>query len=199
MKRFFQKRTLLYNLLFLVLFGLVLYATGYHVRVYSGLKNTLIRSGIITPKSLASISFQQAEVAPENLLGMELVSENGERVTLGDFEKEVVLINFWASWCPPCVAEMPGLNTLYETKKEEVGFVLITWDKTMEAAQNFRDRKGYSFPVYQTVGKVPDPLHVSSIPTTFILDKKEKTLYRYAGMIDFEDPEMASFLNTLGR
>lgn len=199
MKRFFNKRTLLYNFLFLVLFAGVLYATGYHIRVYSGLKNRLIRSGIITPKPLASISFERTEVNPESLLGLELIDENGRQVSLGEFEQEVVLINLWASWCPPCVAEMPALNTLYESRKEEVDFVMVTWDKTMEAAQNFRDRKGYSFPVYKTTGTVPAPLHASSIPTTFILDKKEGTLYRYAGMIDFEDPEMASFLETLGR
>ena len=91
---------------------------------------------------------------------------------------------------------MPGLNSLYESEKE-LGFVMITWDRTMGAARNYRDRNGYSFPIYMTEGPIPQPLKASSIPTTFILDKKEKTLYRRSGMIAFDDPEVKNFLNSL--
>jgi thiol-disulfide isomerase/thioredoxin len=197
MKKILGNRSFRINLIFLLILGVVLYTTGYHVRVYSGLRNTLIRTGILAPESVENINFETLQVQPESLDGMELVDENGKRVALGSFGEEVLLINLWASWCPPCVAEMPGLNALYEAEKNEVGFVLITWDKTMEAAQNYRDRKGYSFSIYKTTGQVPQALRAGSIPTTFILDKKENTLYRHAGMIAFEEPEMREFLGKL--
>ena len=126
------------NVLFLIVLGVVLYATGYHVRVYSGLKNTLIRTGIIAPRTVSAVDFEQAKLNPGALSGLKMIDEQGRQTTLGDLGQEVLLVNVWASWCPPCVAEMPGLNTLYESEKEGVGFVMITWDKTMEAARNYR-------------------------------------------------------------
>lgn len=191
------RRSFRNNVLFLVVLGGVLYATGYHVRVYSGLKNTLIRTGIITPGAVSAMDFEQQLLAPGALDGLQLIGEDGHLVRLGDFTQEVILINAWASWCPPCVAEMPGLNALYESEKNSVGFVMLTWDRTMEAAQAYRDRNGYSFPIHMASGRVPDPLKAGSIPTTFLLDKKENTLYRHSGMIAFDDPEVRDFLNSL--
>jgi thiol-disulfide isomerase/thioredoxin len=198
MKSIFKNRSFRNNALFLIVLSVVLYATGYHVRVYSGLKNTLIRTGIITPRTVTAVDFEQATLSPETLAGLKLVDEQGRQTTLGDFGQEVLLINVWASWCPPCVAEMPGLNTLYEAEKEAVGFVMITWDKSMEAAQNYRDRNGYSFPIYKSVGPVPPPFQTGSIPTTFVADQRQKTLYRHSGMIAFDDPQMRKFLQSLG-
>ncbi len=197
MKKLLTRRSFRNNLLFLVVFGVVLYATGYHVRIYSGLKNTLIRTGIITPGAVDVADFEQQRLAPGALDGLQLVGEDGRLVRLGDFGEEVILINTWASWCPPCVAEMPGLNALYESEKSTVGFVMLTWDRTMEAAQAYRDRNGYSFPVHKAAGKVPDPIKAGSIPTTFLLDKKDNTLYRHAGMIAFDTPEMRDLLTRL--
>ena len=198
MKAILKNRSFRYNALFLIVFGVILYATGYHVRVYSGLKNTLIRTGIITPRTVTAVDFEQAVLNPGALSDLKLVDEQGRQTTLGDFGQEVLLVNIWASWCPPCVAEMPGLNTLYEAEKEAVGFVMITWDKSMEAAQNYRDRNGYSFPIYKSVGPVPGPFQAGSIPTTLVVDKKQNSLYRYSGMIAFDDPQMRKFLQSLG-
>lgn len=197
MKSIIKNRSFRNNALFLLVLGVVLYATGYHVRVYSGLKNTLIRTGIITPRTVTAVDFEQSVLNPGALSGLKLIDEQGRQASLGDFGQEVLLINVWASWCPPCVAEMPGLNSLYESENNEVGFVMITWDRTMEAARNYRDRNGYSFSIYQAAGQVPAPFKASSIPTTFLVDKKENTLYRHSGMIAFDDPEMKTFLNRL--
>lgn len=197
MKPIFTRRSFRNNLLFLLVFGVVLYATGYHVRIYSGLKNTLIRTGIITPGAVDVADFEQQRLAPGALDGLRLVGEDGRLVRLGDFGEEVILINTWASWCPPCVAEMPGLNALYETESDAVGFVMLTRDRTMEAARAYRDRNGYSFPIYMATGKVPAPLKAGSIPTTFLLDKEDNTLYRHTGMIAFDDPQMKEFLQRL--
>ena len=60
-KKIFSGRSFRNNVLFLLVLGVVLYATGYHVRIYSGLKNTLIRTGIIAPKSVEAIDFRQMQ------------------------------------------------------------------------------------------------------------------------------------------
>lgn len=199
MKKFLKKHLLSWNVLLLLLGGGLLYATGYHIRIYSGLKNRLILSGIITPGRVDAGDFEAIAIDPETLGSLALVDGDGRRLTLGDFEQELLLINHWASWCPPCVAEMPGLNALYEARKGQTGFVLISRDRSMEAALAYRDRKGYSFPVYMATGEVPAALRAGSIPTTFILDKKGGRLYRYTGMIAFDDPAMTRLLTTLSQ
>ena len=199
MKKFLKKHLLSWNVLLLLLGGGLLYATGYHVRLYSGLKNTLIRSGIVTPGRVDAGDFEVIDIDPESLESLALVDGDGRRLSLGDFGQELLLINLWASWCPPCVAEMPGLNALYEARKDQTGFVLISRDRRMEDALRFRDRKGYSFPVYMATGKVPDAIRAGSIPTTFIQDKKRGHLYRYTGMIAFDDPAMTRLLATLSQ
>jgi len=67
MKSIFTYRSLRNNALFLLVVGVVLYATGYHVRVYSGLKNTLIRTGIITPQAVSAVDFEQQSINPDIL------------------------------------------------------------------------------------------------------------------------------------
>lgn len=197
MQPLFSKQHLKYVLPLLVVLGVILYTTGYAGRFYSRLQNALIRTGVITPGRAEASDFERIEVDPESLYMMTLTDLQGEELTLGDFKEDVVLINFWASWCPPCIAEMPGLNQLYEKKKQEIGFLMITWDKDIERARQYRDGKGYTFPVYKTIGAVPAALRASSIPTTIILVKKEKAVYRHVGMIAFDDPSMGDFLTEL--
>ena len=197
MQSLLSKQYLKYVLPLFIVLGVILYATGFAGRFYSRLQNALIRTGVVTPGRAEASDFERIELDPESLYMMTLTDLQGEELTLGDFKEDIVLINFWASWCPPCIAEMPGLNQLYEKKKQEIGFLMITWDKDIERARKYRDGNGYTFPADQAIGAVPAALRTSSIPTTIILVKKEKAVYRHVGMIAFDDPSMDHFLAEL--
>ncbi len=129
MQSLLSKQYLKYVLPLFIVLGVILYATGFAGRFYSRLQNALIRTGVVTPGRAEASDFERIELDPESLYMMTLTDLQGEELTLGDFKEDIVLINFWASWCPPCIAEMPGLNQLYEKKKQEIGFLMITWDK----------------------------------------------------------------------
>lgn len=84
---------------------------------------------------------------------------------------KVVLINFWATWCPPCIAEMPGLEKLYNDYKDKVIFIFVS-NEDNEKISRFIEKNNYSFKVYRAKSQYPENFNVSSIPRTFLIDKK---------------------------
>lgn len=101
---------------------------------------------------------------------------DGNQVKLSDFEGKPTVVNFWASWCPPCKQEMPDFNKVYLDMGEEVNFVMIDLvDGDQESQQDgikFVEESGFEFPIYfDTDQKAAYTYGVSSIPTTIFIDK----------------------------
>jgi peroxiredoxin len=102
-----------------------------------------------------------------------LQSLEGQAVSLDDYAGQVVLVNMWATWCPPCKAEMPDLNAFYETHKQD-GFVVFAINSQEEAptVKAFIAENGFSFPVLlDSQAEVMKKYHVRGLPTTFIIDR----------------------------
>jgi peroxiredoxin len=102
-----------------------------------------------------------------------LSSPDGQQISLSDYEGQVILVNLWATWCPPCKAEMPTINAFYETHKED-GFVVLAVNSQEGAStvKNFIQNNGFTFPVLlDTQGQVMDRYHVRALPTSFIIDR----------------------------
>jgi peroxiredoxin len=98
---------------------------------------------------------------------------DGQTVCLSDFRGEVVLINFWATWCGPCAYEMPFLQQVYD-EWQEAGLVLLAVNvgESPEKVAAFMQDHGFSFPVLlDTEGIVATQYGASSIPTTFLIDE----------------------------
>ena len=98
------------------------------------------------------ISFSPSEISVDKRQSLEdynwnLVDLEGNKVNLKQSKQRVVLINFWATWCPPCVAEMPELQELYDNYKGQVDFYFVSTENK-EKLQLFLDKKEYSLPVY---------------------------------------------------
>ena len=116
----------------------------------------------------------------------------GNPVTLfSKFDKPVIL-NFWASWCPPCKAEMPDFQALYEEKKDEINFMMINQtdgqQETRQTAQEFLTETGYTFPVYFDTGLDAGYLYgVSALPATLFIDKVGYVIYGRLGQISGEE------------
>lgn len=84
---------------------------------------------------------------------------------------KVVLVNFWATWCTPCVAEMPSIQSLYNDYKDKMIFVLVTTD-TPDKVSPFMQNKGFDLPVYNSITANPAQLNTNTIPKTFLINKK---------------------------
>lgn len=105
-------------------------------------------------------------------------TNNGETFDLSKTEKPV-LINFWATWCPPCKAEMPGIQNVYEEYKDKMDFILIDEGEPKSDVDEFIKEATYTFPVgYDEDNVYGIMFNIDAIPTTYIVGK-DKTIKKY--------------------
>ena len=106
-----------------------LFGTGLHTPVFGFIQGLVLKTGIIQPSiDTASDKFADYEFS--------IADREGNNKSFADFEGEVVFLNIWATWCPPCIAEMPDINDLYnEMNDQQVNFVLVSVDQDFQKAR----------------------------------------------------------------
>lgn len=109
---------------------------------------------------------------------------------------KVVFLNFWATWCPPCVAEMPSLQKLHDVYKDKVTFMFVAKDEP-ERVSKFLKKKGYDLPVYYSKTQGPDVLTSKTIPTTYIIDRDGKIILAETGSANWYSEEVREKLDGL--
>jgi thiol-disulfide isomerase/thioredoxin len=126
----------------------------------------------------------------------QLTSDSGETFDFIEAKGKVVVINFWATWCPPCIAEMPSLEALYNSYKDDVVFLFVS-NEDPKVIQKFINKNKYSFQFYSPKTTNPDVFQVSSIPRTFILDKKGHIVVDKTGAANWNSEGIREQLNKL--
>ncbi len=132
-----------------------------------------------------TISFSPSEIEKEDRSVLKnynwnLRTTKSETKNLIQSEGKVVLINYWATWCPPCIAEMPEIQELYNNYKGKVDFYLITNDP-QEKIEKFLKKEGYELPIYLSLENEPKVLESSSLPTTFLISKNGEIVMKKVG------------------
>jgi len=121
----------------------------------------------------------------------------GNKVSFEKYKGKVVFINLWATWCGPCKAEMPAIQSLSEKlKNEPVEFVMLSVDKetALPKVISYLENNQYTFSVFMPDGYLPDLLQVPSIPTTFVVSKAGKILMHEVGTRNYNTDKMVNFL-----
>lgn len=126
----------------------------------------------------------------------ELMALNNRPINFNKTKGKVVLINFWATWCPPCIAEMPSLQELHNDYKDKIEFILVSSEKK-EVISSFLDKKEYDFKTYIPVETAPDAFKVSSIPRTFLIDKKGKIIIDETGAANWNSDKVRETIDKL--
>ena len=132
--------------------------------------NTPTPSDASTTSNVAAVNFA-------------LETPDGTALALSDFRGQIVLVNFWATWCPSCKAEMGALETYYEGHKAE-GFVIVAvnYKESATAVTDFIAKEALSFPVVlDTTGRITAKYGVTGIPTSFFIDRDGNVLGYWPG------------------
>ncbi len=125
--------------------------------------------------------------APEiSLKEIKLETLAGESVSLDKIDNKVIVLNFWATWCSPCVQEMPMFDHLHASMdSKDVEFVLVS-DESTEWISSFIQRKGFTSPIYRLTEKMKT-YGVYTIPVTFIFDRKGNLVNKKLGSFESAD------------
>ncbi|WP_240673161.1 TlpA family protein disulfide reductase [Aequorivita ciconiae] len=147
------------------------------------------------------ISFSPSETSEEKRETLSdynwpLVGLNSEEIDFSQSEGKVVVLNFWATWCPPCVAEMPSFQKLYDDYASKVDFYFVTTEKP-DKVTRFLKKHNYSLPAYLQHFESPDQLQSSVLPTTYVLSKTGEIVVNESGVADWNSKKIRNLLDKL--
>jgi cytochrome c biogenesis protein CcmG/thiol:disulfide interchange protein DsbE len=159
------------------------------------LRRLIITLAVIVPfiALLAYGFFRDARYIPSPLVGRQapdfsVTLFNGEKVKLADLHGKVVFVNFWASWCPPCIAEAKELEATWQRlKSENVVFLGIEIQDTEANGRDFVGKFGVTYPNgADSSGRIAIDYGVWGIPESFFIDPDGRIVYKHVGGIDAE-------------
>ncbi len=155
-----------------------------------------------TQKDMQTQNVAQREKQTENAVAaipFTLKDHYGKPHTLDDYKGKIVFLNFWATWCPPCRAEMPDIQKLYERSPREGKDAVIVLgvaapklgsEKEEAGIKAFMDKNGYSYPVLMDEGgKLFEAYGIRAIPTTYLIDRRGNVIGRVQGALSAENLE----------
>ncbi|MCK9205601.1 MAG: TlpA family protein disulfide reductase [Salinivirgaceae bacterium] len=125
-----------------------------------------------------------------------LMQMDGTEIELNQFKDKVLFINFWATWCPPCIAEMPQLQKLYESYGDKAVFLFVS-NEELPLVEQFIKSKEFTLPVYIPITQYPTDFDTNSLPTTFIVSKKGELVLAKYGVAQWNSKRIHKILDKL--
>ncbi|WP_431137421.1 TlpA family protein disulfide reductase [Psychroserpens mesophilus] len=185
-----SKKSKIYNLIFIVVIVLLIIPqTRQPIQVF-------INKGIAFIVKPSVIDHSERETMSS--YDWKLMDISGQTYDFNSVKGKVVVINFWATWCPPCIAEMPSMEQLYQTYKtnDNVVFLFVS-NEDVSVIKTFMSNKDYSFNVYQSLTEYPREFNVTSIPRTFIISKKGEIVIDKSGAADWNSERVTNTIDEL--
>ena len=122
---------------------------------------------------------------------------DGKPLKLAELKGKVVFVNFWATTCAPCIAEMPGIARLSDSlKNEPVAFLAVTREDS-RLVHKFLDQHPLGVPVYISSAVPPADLAPAGYPTSYILDRNGDVLFRHVGPLNWDDENARTYIRSL--
>ncbi|MCM3571249.1 redoxin domain-containing protein [Neobacillus mesonae] len=182
----------------IVLAGAIIFVNLWKPSITEGDKKT-VEKDISADEDVPGVDLtqvQEGNSAPD----FELTTLEGDKIKLSDYKGKKVILNFWATWCPPCKAEMPHMQNFYEKNQDNgvaiVAVNLTNLDKGNKEIENFVKSYGLTFDILlDKVGTIGAQYQAFSIPTSYIIDSKGVISKKIIGPMDEE--MMKSLINNI--
>lgn len=168
--------------------------------------NTSLSANNTNNKNITSkdnTSTQSAEVNPSAIktkaIDFKLKDLNGKELSLSDLKGKKVFLNFWATWCPPCKAEMPEIEKLYqETKDSDLVIVAVEIGEPLDTVRPFIENNKYNFKVLLDPDQsVETKYNITSIPTSYFIDTEGNIVSKHVGGMNID--QMNAYIKTLDK
>jgi peroxiredoxin len=164
---------------------------------------------IIAGVALFIVTMQWRTTAPGGVKGADgriaadftLEDLSGRSITLASLRGKVIFLNFWATWCAPCLEEMPSMQALYEQMRSNPDFVMLAVSQDQrgrQAVKPFIDKNGFRFQVLlDPDGQLAESYGLRGVPETFIIDRSGRIVAHHAGAFDWSRPDVSDALKRM--
>ena len=137
----------------------------------------------------------QANTSLTMLPTFKITAMDGSTVNMADMKGKKVFVNLWATWCPPCRAEIPSIENLQrKVARQKVAFVMLSLDENFDLARNFANKNKMQLPVYYPAEGLPSMFNTDGIPATFIFNEKGELIKANNGMDDYDTDKYVQML-----
>lgn len=176
-----KRRMLSFATVITILAFVVAYSSGAFTGVVGDESTRLSES---TVDELQAQGFQP--INDERGVSFERPTPDGDRISLERYRGKLVILNFWATWCPPCKEEMPSMQRLWENHRDDLVVLAMNMDEPARSVSSFVERFGLSFPIALDDQTLARRLQVSALPTTYLIGPEGHALAKLEGPIQWD-------------
>ena len=172
------------------------------INLMNSVKHNEIVKVIDTIKKTSKVTANEPELKPykgKQNIPLKLSDFNGKAVDIKDYNNQVVLLNFWASWCKPCIKEMPSLVRLQNHfNHDDFKIVAINIGESKEQISEFIKKLKFDLPIlFDNSGDAVKEWGVYAYPSNFVLDKNGVIRYTYRGALEWDSQSIINTIKTL--
>lgn len=147
------------------------------------------------------VSFSPSEIKAsdrERLTDYNWTIQNNrdEQVNFTKSKNQLTLVNYWATWCGPCIAEMPNLQNLYNEYHNDIDFYFITSEQP-NTVEKFMNNRDFDLPIYYFTSEPPKLLQSNSLPTTFVIGQNGDIIFKKTGAANWDSKNVRQTLDDL--
>ena len=153
--------------------------------------------GLATRPANAQSASMPSDTLARADLSWAMMSLSGERITLEAFRGRVIIVNSWATWCEPCVAELRSLTALRAAVPDSALVFVLVAPQQRSPVQSFVQRRGLRLPVYLEMAPAPAGYRFDAVPTTWVIDRAGRIALRRRGAMRWDTPTMQGFARRL--
>lgn len=195
-----KKSSVIFYVIFTIFMALIIWPTG---RIF--IQQQLMKIGLFQPdlkdnaeETNASSAVGQSSPSVKQDKAI-FVNEAKEQFDTEKLKGKVLFINFWATWCPPCRAEMPSIQKLVEKfqNNDKIAFLIVEIESNADGTHKFLKENNIDLPIVYPASDIPSNWLDGSIPSTVILDKNGNLAVKKEGMFDYSSKDVQDYIQNL--